>query len=159
MNIRHLPIFAFLALQVTTVFGGEYSESIRVGSETVTVTIKTEETTNIKPIDGKPWKLEEGFAIGGWPAEPINRITHFSVKWGQKVREMPKELYNDIFNALLKSKRGWWDDGGIIIRKSNDESYILVELESSHVACCGYTIYWSITNEGKFSRVVDNSAP
>lgn len=159
MKIRHFIVLVTL-LQASTAFGGTFSESININGNDVSVHITSTDATGISVTNGKPWRLKNGYAIGGWPADPKGRIISFTVKWGTNEYKVAEELYSDVFNSLLKTKRGWWDNGGgVLIRPSHDQSHILVELDSSHVACCGYVVQWLINKNGEVTRFVDISVP
>ena len=159
MTKPHFIVFIAL-LHASAAFGDSFTSSININGKEVSVHIESTDDTGITVTNGKPWLLEKGhYAIGGWPADPKGRIISFTVRWGANEYKVPKELYSDVFNSLLKTKRGWWDNGGVLIRTDHDQSHILVELESSHVACCGYVVQWLISKNGEVTRFVDTSIP
>jgi hypothetical protein len=106
------------------------------------------------------WKIEGKHPLGGFPARPTTRIGLFYVMWGGKRYNVPLSYYEDCFDPYLRKKLGWWDNqGGVSVRTADNGKSILVEMEASQIACCGYSILWVIDNMGRVARFVDSSIP
>ena len=106
------------------------------------------------------WKINNRHPLGGFPAKPTTRIGLFYVIWGDKRHNVPLKYYEDCFAPYLRTKQGWCDDkGGVFVKEAEGGNSILVEMEASQVACCGYSVIWTINNEGQVTRFVDSSIP
>lgn len=139
-----------------------FEEEVIVGDDVVSVHMSSLEfSPEALGVDmSSYWDLNGTAVLGGFPAKPSKRLGFFYVIWQGKRHNVAKRYYEDVFDPNLQARRGWWDNnGGVLVRVSDDDESILVEMDSSHIACCGYIVTWIVDKNGSVSRFVDSSVP
>jgi hypothetical protein len=160
--IKFLITLIFPALVSADELAASFEDVLQINGEKVTIHISS---FKISPktlgVDFSAyWKINGKHPLGGFPAKPTSRIGIFYVIWGGKRYNVPLPYYEDCFNPYLRNKQGWWDNqGGVSVRAADNGKSILVEMEASQIACCGYSILWVINNRGQVARFVDSSIP
>jgi len=139
--------------QATTV----YNKSINVGNDKIRIVVE------IKKFDpnSKNDSMVPCPRFGDTPpGKPKYLIKRFDVIWNQKHLKIPKNLYQDIYDPVLYSRLGWWDDlRGIQVVPGSDANSILIEMKSKSSECRNYKVWWVIRKDGNHMRFIDDSMP
>ena len=139
-----------------------FQQDLQVNGDKVTVYLAssgfTPETLDIDL--SAPWQIDGSYPLGGFPAKPARRMESFHLTWGGKRFDIPPEYYRDCFDPNLRPRQGWWhNQGGVMVRPSDNGDSVAVEMEVSQIACCGYQVTWIIDNNGRVTRFVDRTIP
>lgn len=106
------------------------------------------------------WEINGKQPLGGFPAKPSTRLGLFYVVWDGKRHNIPESDYHDVFAPNMQERRGWWENhGGVLVTVSEDAESVLIEMEASHISCCGYKVTWIVNRTGTVHRFVNSSVP
>jgi hypothetical protein len=159
-------VFALVALWASA-SGGDprpsvFEKSIRVGSAVVALRIERGpyKPPKDRPDLVRPAKFNGQPALGGLPHDPKSRLARFDLTWDGRTVAVPQRLYENCFEPDLRSREARWSNhGGILLTPSESGDSLLVEMDATWLACCGYTVTWVLRSDGRHSRFIDSSIP
>jgi len=99
-------------------------------------------------VDGVP-------AVGTDSFDPKTHVSSFRVDWNGHAIEVPKHLFEFVFNPSLEPKASSFDDrGSVLVLPGFSGSFILIHISGGDAAG-SFNSWWVITKTGTVDRFVD----
>jgi hypothetical protein len=99
-------------------------------------------------VDGVP-------AVGTDSFQPKTHVSDFRINWNGRMIEVPKPLWQFVFNASLQPKSTSFDSiGSVFVRPGTSGASILIHMSGGDAAG-SFNSWWVISKDGKVDRFVD----
>lgn len=94
------------------------------------------------------------------PTKPQYIIKSFNVRWNDNPINVPKKMYYDLYDPVLRERLGFWDDMyGVFASLGSGSESLLIEMNSISKGSRNYKVWIVIRKDGNHTRFMDNSLP